>query len=125
MSGGCQRCDGGGNCLSAPCNMDCRNLGNGQCETIIMGGGGDVPPEGGGNYAKEMKEKLAAFYQAYKVDRCTELMTQAGINVGDWVTHVNGKFPNSLDEFGEMVKHLPEGTVFKVWKGSERVDITL
>lgn len=120
--GDCQRCDGGGNCLGAPCNLQCKFVGENSCETIVAGGGGDVPPEG---YSKYIAERTAMFSQGYRVERCTGLMTKAGIVVGDWVSHVNGKFPQSLDDFAELVKDLPKGTILKVWKGSERVDITL
>jgi hypothetical protein len=122
MPGGCQRCTGSGLCTAATCNYDCRMVTETECETIIMAGGGDVPPEG---YSAYIKERTALFSQGYRVERCTGLMTKAGISEGDWISHINGKFPQSLDDFAAMVLDLPKGTVLKVWKGSERIDITL
>lgn len=122
MPGGCQRCTGSGLCTATTCNYDCRMVTETECETIIMAGGGDVPPEG---FSMQKKATFAQFTQAFRIEHCTELMSKAGLYVGDFCTHINGKFPQGLDDFAELVKDLPKGTVFKVWKGSDRIDIAL
>lgn len=119
--GACERCDGGGTCLQATCNFECKKIGD-ACETIVMGGFGDPPPEG---LSKAVRDSAARFSQTFRIEQCTELMTDAGLVVGEEVTHVNGQFPRGLDEFAEMVKDLSKGTVLKVWRKGQRLDVTL
>lgn len=122
--GDCQRCDGNGVCLQTTCNFECKYIGENSCETIVAGGG-----QGGGFAAplsEEQRLTVAKFTQCWRVEQCSEAMLNQGLEPGDLVTHVNGKFPQSMDDFAELVKVMPKGTILKVWKQSgKRLDVEL
>lgn len=119
---GCEKCDGNDTCIQAGCNMDCRDWGE-WCETIVMGGFNGMAPE---SITKDQKLSLASFNPCFRIEQCTALMIAAGLRIGDIVTHVNGKFPQDMKEFADMIESLPAGTVFKVWNpNGSRKDVTL
>lgn len=118
--GGCSQCLGK-NCYSAPCNMECRLVGDG-CETIVMGGGAaPYSPE-----TKAADGDYAMFY-LQRVIKNNEAMRVAGIEIGDTIERVNGDYAGSDLEFAKQVLTLPKGTVLRVWKrnGAGTADITL
>lgn len=120
MAGGCERCDGGGTCIQAPCNMDCKDWGE-WCETIIRADF-EVAPE---LATEEQKEKLALFNPCYRIERCSELMKRAGLKEGECVSHINNIFPQSLKDFADLVERLDAGDELKIWRDGKRVDVTL
>ena len=121
MAGGCEKCDGGGTCIQATCNMDCRDWGE-WCETIVMGGFGDTPPEA---VTDEQRAKLARFNPCYRIEQCNELMNKAGLVEGDCVSHVNNLFPQGLKDFADLVEFLEPGDELKIWRDGKRLDVVL
>lgn len=117
--GGCSQCLGG-NCYSAPCNMDCVPVGNG-CETRVMGGAAaPYEPE-----TKKANGDYAEFFMQ-RVVKNNEAMQAAGIEIGDTVVRVNGIYAGSDLEFANLVRTLPKGTTLTIWKmNGKRQDVTL
>lgn len=118
--GGCSQCLGN-QCYAAPCNMDCRPVGDG-CETIVAGGGE------GGMYSPETKAANGDYAEFFMqgVIKNNNAMVKAGIKVGDVVERVNGIYAGSDLEFAKLVLHLPNGTVLKVKRSNGKTEnITL
>lgn len=91
-------------CGPAPINFECE-YGDGWCQTIVMGGGGDSP------FDVELKHKAPATYDhaefvCQRVRRLSKPMAAAGVMVGDTVTHVDGQFFNDVDSFAAAVLDL-------------------
>lgn len=117
--GGCSQCLGK-QCYSAPCNMDCRPVGDG-CETVVAGGAQqDYTPEtkkNGGDYAEFFMQRVVKNNAA---------MEAAGIEIGDVITKVNGSYAGSDLEFAKLVLRLPRSTELTVWKSSgAKLNVTL
>jgi hypothetical protein len=118
--GGCSQCLGN-HCYAAPCNLECRLVGDG-CETIVMAGGmaGAYSPEvkaNGGDYAE---------FFIQRVVRNNAAMEAAGIQLGDTVTRVNNIYAGSDLEFAKLVLSLPKGTVLTLLnKDSQQRNVTL
>ncbi len=114
--GGCERCLASGICTGAPCNFECRLVTENECETLVMGRkavkGEDI-------------SKISACLQCFRVDRVDDLLIDAGVLVGDLITHINGKFPENQQEFAVWFMELKPGDVVKVWRGLDRFDIKL
>jgi hypothetical protein len=107
--GGCSQCIAK-NCYAAPCNMECRLVGDG-CETIVMGGAAQP-------YEPETKSRNGDYAEFYlqRVLRLNNAMRMAGIEVGDTIERVNGNYAGSDLEFAKLVISLPAGTILRVWK---------
>jgi hypothetical protein len=106
-------------CYSAAPNLECKQY-DGWCETIVMGlTAGDYDPTKKSTYTD-----LAQFFMQ-RVERNTDLMEKAGVEIGDTVERVNGIYAGSDLEFAKLVLRLPKGTVLLLWRKGERVTVTL
>jgi hypothetical protein len=117
--GGCSQCLGG-NCYSAPCNMDCVGPPP-NCETRVMGGAQ-------AEYTRETKAKGGDYAEFYiqRVIKNNSLMESAGVEIGDVIERVNGTYAGSDLEFAKLVLRLPKGTRLTVWtKAGERKEVAL
>lgn len=110
----CEKCVAS-NCYSAPCNLDCRHYGT-WCETIVMAGG-DAP------FDKEFYLKAPATYDhaefsCQRVIRLSKRLADAGVRIGDTITHINKQFADTTEEFGKLVNDLPAGTELRLIRGT-------
>jgi hypothetical protein len=120
QQGSCEQCLGN-NCYASSCNFECKQHGS-WCETIVMGrfiqGLSELLQK-----IKRLKwthrqegERLARFAQKYEVIETTPEMEAQGIEVGDYVTHIDGWFPNGWKDFAKRAKFLTNGTILRVVK---------
>lgn len=116
--GGCSQCING-NCYSAPCNLECRIVGDG-CETIVMGGSAKAYKQN--RKVLEDNYDYAQFFMQ-RVERCNLAMTAAGISIGDTIERVNGVYAGSDEAFAKLVLRLPYGTLLTVLRASDNTKV--
>jgi hypothetical protein len=96
-----------GVCYAASPNLECETFSEGQCQTIVMGYGGDGQLQG---------EPLFRATPGIRVSAVTERLEALGIGQGDVITHIDGKSLHSLDRAAVMSRFVNKGTKLTVIK---------
>lgn len=110
------KCEGG-TCVAASPQFECEYLGEGQCETYVMGGG-----DGGAFKTKTLDH---AEFLLQRVTVCSKAMKRAGIEIGDTITHVDGQFFNDVDSFAAAVLDLRGKSLRFIRPDGSRAQVTL